>query len=137
MIGVGKVAGAFTAIFVLLRRLLIFSAQPDITKITLLSNANAFEKEFVLGKRVSVLIGKSSEAYINLEDLEKNHLIANEHAVMNRVRNIWFIERLSDEYSVGLRRVNNQCVYKLKTGVCYRLYANDVLYIANKRLFIT
>ena len=132
---------AFTACGVLIHVLIEIYRQNNelpkiITKITLLSDSNSTEKLFLLSGKESALIGKGDEAYIDLENADKSHLISYEHAILNQVDDNWFLECVSEEYEVGLKRSNNQYVYKLKPGICYKLFVNDVLYIAGERLLV-
>jgi hypothetical protein len=105
---------------------------PDISKIVLLSETNALMDEFSLANRKSALIVKGDFIDICLQ----NDLAADEYAVINCVANYWYIERVSDTLSVGLKRGGEQYVYKLKPALCYRLYSSDIIYIENERLLV-
>ena len=107
-------------------------ASQDISKIVLLSEANVLMEEFSLNNRTSALIGHKERVYISSE----NDLAGKDYAVINCVDNSWYLERVADERSVGLKRTGEQYVYKLKTGMCYRLQLNDIIYIENERLLI-
>jgi hypothetical protein len=108
-------------------------AKQTISKIVLLSETNTPTDEFFLINRTSALIVKNeNDVYISLE----GDVTADEYAVINCVENWWYIERISDVRSVGLKRTEEQYVYKLKAGMCYRLQRNDVIYIENERLLV-
>ncbi|MCL1810044.1 MAG: hypothetical protein FWG42_09820 [Clostridiales bacterium] len=105
----------------------------DVTKIALLSEANELKEEFSLIDKMSALIGKNETAVclISVDDAE-----VDKYAVINCVDGYWYIERVSDGRSVGLKRAGEQYVYKLKTGMHYRLHENDVIYVENERLLV-
>lgn len=105
----------------------------DVNRIALLSDANTQIDEFSLVNITSALISKGETVHI---DQANTSLIDDEYAVLNCIENYWYVERISDERSVGLKRAGEQYVYKLKTGMCYRLHGNDILYIENQRLLI-
>jgi len=107
-------------------------AKPDITKIVVLSETNTPEDEFSLEDKTSALIVKGDYIYISVE----NDFSAAEYALLNRVENHWYIERMSDRQSVGIKRAGEQYVYKLKPGLCYKLRRDDVIYIDNGRLLV-
>ena len=122
--------------------ILIFVAMPlydkmrgatnEISKIVLLSEMNVPVDEYTLFGRTYMLIGRSETSYISLG----TDRVANEYAVINRVKNYWYIERVSDERNVGLKRAGEQYVYKLKPGLCYKLQINDTIYVENERLLV-
>lgn len=128
--------GALVTYILLVSRARRDYGAPDISKIILLSESNSFKKEYPLDDRKSALIGKGEHSYIDLENTGYPHLIGYEHAVLNRVQNVWYVERVSDEGRVGLRRAGSQFVYKLKTGNYYKLSAYDTLYVANEKLLV-
>jgi amino acid transporter len=107
-----------------------------ITRITLLTDSNSTDRLFLLSGKESALIGKGDEAYVDLEHAEQSHLISYEHAILNQVADNWYLECVSEEFEVGLKRAANPYVYKVKPGICYKLYINDVLYIAGERLLL-
>jgi len=103
-----------------------------ITRIVLLSEANTPKEEFSLTNRMSVLIGKRDTVYFRSEI----DLAVDGYAVVNCVENNWYIERVFEERSVGLKRAGEQFVYRLKTGMSYRLQINDIIYIGTERLLV-
>jgi hypothetical protein len=103
-----------------------------ITRIVLLSESNTPKEEFSLINRMSVLIGKRDAVYFRSEI----DLAVDGYAVVNCVDNNWYLERVFDERSVGLKRAGEQFVYRLKTGMSYRLQINDIIYIGNERLLV-
>ena len=107
-------------------------SERSVTKIVLLSESNSPKEEFTLVGRTSLLIGKRDEVYIRSEI----DLALDGYAVINLVENNWYVERIFDERSIGLKRAGEQFVYRLKTGMSYRLQINDILYIGNERLLV-
>ena len=104
----------------------------SITRIVLLSEANTPKEEFSLINRTSVLIGKRDTVYFRSEI----DLAVDGFAVVNRVENYWYVERVFEERSVGLKRAGEQFVYRLKTGMSYKLQINDIIYIGSERLLV-
>ena len=107
------------------------SAQ-SISRIVLLSEFNTPKEEFSLVDRTSVLIGKRDTVYFRSEI----DLAVDGYAVVNCVESFWYVERVFDERSVGLKRAGEQFVYRLKTGMSYKLQINDIIYIGNERLLV-
>ena len=105
-----------------------------ISKIVMLSDANVPTDEFLLINRTSALIAKGDSGYVYIS-LEGD-FAADEYAILNRVDGAWYIERLSESKSVGLRRAGEQYVYKLKSGMFYKLRANDIIHIEKERLLL-
>jgi len=104
-----------------------------VTKLAVLSETNAWQNEFYLEKKTSTLICLSDMVYLShLEGKTKDE----EYASLNRVGDIWYLERLSDERNVGMKRFGEQYVYKLKTNIVYKLRINDIIYIENDRLLV-
>jgi hypothetical protein len=104
----------------------------SVSKIVMLSETNAHMDKFSLGSRASALIVKGEFVYVTIE----SDASVVEYAVINRVENYWYIERVSEARSVGLKRAGEQYIYKLKVGMCYRLHVNDVIYVENDRLLV-
>jgi membrane protein implicated in regulation of membrane protease activity len=103
-----------------------------ITRIVLLSEANEPKEEYSLINRTSALIGKRDTVYFRSEI----DLAVDGYAVINCVDSYWYVERVFEEKSVGLKRAGEQFVYKLRTGINYQLQINDIIYIANERLLV-
>jgi len=104
----------------------------SITRIVLLSEFNTPKEEFSLVDRTSVLIGKRDTVYFRSEI----DLAVDGYAVVNRVENYWYVERVFEERSVGLKRAGEQFVYRLKTSMSYKLQVNDIIYIGSERLLV-
>jgi len=105
---------------------------PVISKIVVLTETNVPLNEFSLHDKSSMLVGKSDTIYFRLE----GDLSSDEYALLNRVESNWYIERLSSELSVSLKRAGEQYIYKLKPKMFYKLQVNDVVFIGNERLLL-
>ena len=103
-----------------------------ITRIILLSEDNAFKEEFSLIDRTSALIGKRDSVYIRPE-IDAS---VEGYAVVNCVGGYWYVERVLDERNVGLKRAGEQFVYRMRSGISYRLQINDIIYIGDERLLL-
>ena len=104
-----------------------------ITKIILLSDTNTPVDDYSLVNRTSALINKGGAVDMSMESDSSTK----GYAVVNRVENEWYVERISEERSVALKRAGEQYIYKLKMGMCYRLNLNDILYVEKERLLVT
>ncbi|MCL1976056.1 MAG: hypothetical protein FWG61_07860 [Firmicutes bacterium] len=105
----------------------------NITKIALLSDANIAVEEFSLLNRTSALICFNDSACFRTEDDQTGEVCV----LLNCVDSFWYAERVTDERSVGIKRAAEQYVCKLKSGMCYRLQINDIIYIDKERMLMT
>jgi len=114
---------------------------PDITKIAMLSqktNEPLEEHTYHLANRTSALVcidnsGKSGAVYLAFS---AGASVSEEYATINRVGGYWYLERLSDERKVALKRVADQYIYNLKPSVPYKLSKDDIIYIENERMLV-
>lgn len=102
-----------------------------ITKIVMLSETNAHQDEVSLINNTSVMLCKGDEVYFSFHEAR---FPTEEYALLNRANNAWYIERSSENRSVGIKRAGEQYVYKLKTGMTYKISRNDIIYIGGERL---
>lgn len=82
-------------------------AKKDISKLVLLNERGVEIDEWELGDQISLLIGKSSaehKADIDLSGTEYESLVNYEHAVLNCVAGIWYLEDIDSVNGVGLKK---------------------------------
>jgi hypothetical protein len=103
-----------------------------LTRVVLLSEDNTMLDSFSLAGRTSALISEDGAVDVGLF----RNLPADGYAVINRVGGDWFIERLSDEYGISIKRADENLVYKLKINLNYKLGAYDILYVGADRFLI-
>jgi len=133
LIGLAVVSLA-TMIYCIWPQLRLPHEQPSgITKMALLSDSNTIINEYHLDNKTSTLICLGDTVYFNFIEGNKSN---EEYAVLNKIGNDWYIERIAEERNVGIKRADEQYVYKLKTGSVYRIQNNDVVYIGNERLMV-
>ncbi|TKI50212.1 FHA domain-containing protein [Lysinibacillus tabacifolii] len=114
-------------------------ANKDISKLVLLNERGAEIDEWELGDQVSLLIGKSSaecKADIDLSGTEYESLVNYEHAVLNCVAGIWYLEDIDSVNGVGLKKANKRVKKRLKHEIPYSLGNGDTIYIANTRILV-
>ncbi|TKI53809.1 FHA domain-containing protein [Lysinibacillus mangiferihumi] len=114
-------------------------ANKDISKLVLLNERGAEIDEWELGNQVSLLIGKSSaecKADIDLSGTEYESLVNYEHAVLNCVAGIWYLEDIDSVNGVGLKKANKRVKKRLKHEIPYSLGNGDTIYIANTRILV-
>ncbi|CAM5203298.1 FHA domain [Lysinibacillus sphaericus] len=109
----------------------------NIQKIVLLNERGAEVEEWLLNDKTSMLIGKSSseqEVDIDLTGTEYESLINYEHAVLNCVSGMWYIEDIDSVNGVGIKKAHKRVKSSLKQENPYRLNSGDIIYIANTRI---
>lgn len=67
---------------------------------------------------------------------ESGSLEAEEGAVLNLVAGCWYLEILTGDYPVGLKRETEEMVYKLKKGMPYRLSTQDMIYLNRSKILV-
>ncbi|MGE7090742.1 FHA domain-containing protein [Lysinibacillus sp. NPDC048646] len=111
----------------------------DIQKIVLLSEQGKEMKEWSIKGKTSLLIGKSSteqEADIDLSGTEYESLINYEHAVLNCVSGMWYIEDIDSVNGVGIKKSHKRVKNRLKYDNPSRINNGDIIYIANTRILV-
>ncbi len=114
-------------------------AKKDISKLVLLNERGVEIDEWELGDQISLLIGKSSaehKADIDLSGTEYESLVNYEHAVLNCVAGIWYLEDIDSVNGVGLKKANKRVKNRLKHEIPYPLGNGDTIYIANTRILV-
>ncbi|GAA3346552.1 hypothetical protein GCM10017717_16350 [Deinococcus persicinus] len=114
-------------------------AKKDISKLVLLNERGVEIDEWELGDQISLLIGKSSaehKADIDLSGTEYESLVNYEHAVLNCVAGIWYLEDIDSVNGVGLKKANKRVKSRLKHEIPYPLGNGDTIYIANTRILV-
>lgn len=111
----------------------------DISKLVLLNESGIEVDEWELGDQISLLIGKSSAEYkadIDLSGTEYESLVNYEHAVLNCVTGIWYVEDIDSVNGVGLKKAHKRVKNRLKQEIPYPLGNGDTIYIANTRILV-
>lgn len=111
----------------------------DISKLILLNESGIEVDEWELGDQISLLIGKSSAEYkadIDLSGTEYESLVNYEHAVLNCVAGIWYVEDIDSVNGVGLKKAHKRVKNRLKQEIPYPLGNGDTIYIANTRILV-
>ncbi|WP_155591535.1 FHA domain-containing protein [Lysinibacillus cavernae] len=114
-------------------------AKKDISKLVLLNERGVEIDEWELGDQISLLIGKSSaehKADIDLSGTEYESLVNYEHAVLNCVAGIWYVEDIDSVNGVGLKKANKRVKNRLQHEIPYPLGNGDTIYIANTRILV-
>lgn len=110
-----------------------------INKLVLINNKGIEIDEWLIDDQTSMLIGKSStdkNVDIDLSGIEYEALINYEHAVLNNVLGMWYIEDIDSVNGIGLKKAHKFKKMKLKYETPYRLGKGDTIYIANTRLLV-
>jgi|GEM_PF-6578640 len=108
----------------------------SISNLVFTSDVGEIKKELDISEKQSVLMGKGEMADIDLSYLVEEHSIATEHAILNFVGHYWYIEAVTENYKVGLRREYDDTTYKLKYFTPYKLTVNDIIYISDIKIIV-
>lgn len=96
----------------------------------LVNGEGKIKKEVVLQDQHSFLItGAKKGKQIFVEHMLDPDADRYVYGVCNLVRGCWYFEVLSESRPVGLRRGEENVVYRLKEGIPYQLTASDVIYV--------
>ncbi|MGE8036262.1 FHA domain-containing protein [Lysinibacillus sp. NPDC093692] len=110
-----------------------------IRKLVLLNDRGAEIDEWEIGDSTSLLIGKSSadnKADIDLNGTEYESLINYEHAVLNNVSGVWYIEDIDSVNGVGIKKAHKRVKNRIKHENPYPIGNGDTIYIANTRILV-
>ncbi|MBE1555952.1 FHA domain-containing protein [Sporosarcina limicola] len=111
----------------------------EIMKLILIKEDGEKIKEWLVQGETSLLVGKGSsdrEVDIDLSDTEYESLINNEHAVLNCVSGVWYIEDIDSINGTGVKKSERRVKSKLRHESPYRINTGDILYIANTRILV-
>ncbi|MDM5249172.1 FHA domain-containing protein [Lysinibacillus sp. G4S2] len=111
----------------------------DIRKLVLLNDRGVEVEEWEIDEQTSLLIGKSSasnQADIDLSGTEYESLINYEHAVLNCVSGVWYIEDIDSVNGVGIKKAHKRVKNRLKHENPYPIGNGDTIYIANTRILV-
>lgn len=110
-----------------------------IRKLVLLNDRGAEIDEWEIDDQTSLLIGKSSadnKADIDLSGTEYESLINYEHAVLNNVSGVWYIEDIDSVNGVGIKKAHKRVKNRIKHESPYPIGNGDTIYIANTRILV-
>lgn len=111
----------------------------QIRKLVLLNERGVEIDEWEIGDQTSLLIGKSSadnKADIDLNGTEYESLINYEHAVLNNVSGVWYIEDIDSVNGVGIKKAHKRVKNRIKHESPYPIGNGDTIYIANTRILV-
>ena len=115
------------------------SGDTPIKRLILMSPDGEKEKEWHCEGITSFLIGKGTvnqTVDIELGDTHYNDYISNEHAVLNRIDDTWYIEDLGSLNGVGIRKRGEEYTLRLKPSVAYKMDEGDILYISKAKILV-
>ena len=58
------------------------------------------------------------------------------YAVFNLFEGNWYIENVSEQYPIGIRRGEEAVIYRLKNNMPYRLCPSDIIYMDSTKILI-
>jgi hypothetical protein len=110
-----------------------------IKRLILMNPDGGREKEWHCEGVASFLIGKgtsSSAVDIELGDTQYCDYISNEHAVLNNMQGIWYLEDLGSTNGVGLKKKGEEYTLRLKASVAYKVDEGDIIYISKAKILV-
>ncbi len=114
-------------------------ADSEVRKLVLLNDRGVEIDEWLIADQTSLLIGKSTtdnKADIDLSGIEYESLINYEHAVLNYVSGVWYIEDIDSVNGVGIKKAHKRVKNRLKHESPYPIGNGDTIYIANTRILV-
>lgn len=109
----------------------------SIQRLVLINNDGEHDKEWAMGEATALLIGKSSQIHyvdIDLSDHRYEAFVSQEHAILNRMDEDWYIEDLGAVNGVGIKKRGQDMNYRIQPNRPYKIEVGDILYIAKIRL---
>lgn len=109
----------------------------SIRRLVLINNDGEHDKEWAMGEATALLIGKGSRVHyvdIDLGDHRYEAFVSDEHAILNRMGEDWYIEDLSTVNGVGIKKYGQDMNYRIQPNRPYKIEVGDILYIAKIRL---
>lgn len=90
---------------------------------------------FLEGRKSLCFVKKSGKDFVCEETGEHNpkDLV---YAVLNLYEGNWYIEAVTEQHPIGLRRGDETTIYRLKTAIPYRLCPSDILYIGSNKILV-
>lgn len=110
-----------------------------VRELVLLNEENKPLKSWELLGKTALIIGKKNqdeEVDVDLGDCAYGAFIEPQHAVLNFSGERWFLEDISEENGVRVKKAEDGMSYRLSGRPC-EVGAGDVIYIANTRLLLT
>lgn len=115
------------------------AATTVIEKLILLNDRSLGTKEWTLKGETSLLIGKKSvdgDVDIDLTGTEFESLVNNQHAVLNYVSGVWYIEDIDSFSGIGIKKAGKLGAQRLQNGEPNPVRSGDILYIGNTKLLV-
>lgn len=110
-----------------------------VRELVLLDEDNKPLKSWDLIGKTALIIGKKdqdAEVDVDLGDCAYGAFIEPQHALLNFSGERWFLEDVSQENGVRVKKAEDGMSYKLSGRPC-QVGAGDVIFIANTRLLLT
>lgn len=115
------------------------AATTVVEKLILLNDHSLGMKEWTIKGKTSLLIGKKSvdgDVDIDLTGTEFESLVNNQHAVLNYVSGVWYIEDIDSFSGIGIKKAGKLAAKRLQNNEPNPVRSGDILYIGNTRLLV-
>ncbi len=107
------------------------------TSLLLVSGEGKIKHEFLLQGRKSFLItGKKNGKEVYLEDVQTPEPGRQIYGICNLSEGNWYLEAVPSKRAMGLKRENDNMIYKIKEEIPYRLYKTDVIYADTYKIVV-
>lgn len=105
--------------------------------VLLVSGDGKIKNEWMLqGRHSFIITGKKGGKEVFLEDTQVPEPGKYLYGICNLTGGCWYLEADSSQRPVGLKRENENVIYRLKAGVPYRLCMSDVIYADTYKIVI-
>ena len=111
----------------------------EIRRLLLLDEEERPIKTWEMAGKVALVIGKRNQQEpvdVDLSDCAYSDLIEEQHAVLNYCKGDWFVEDLSLQNGIRVKKVEDGQCYQVMKRPC-KVCAGDIIYIANTKLLLS
>lgn len=102
----------------------------------IMTYSGELKEEIILIDKQALFIAGKERKEIFVKNIETGYSEQIEYAVLNLVSGYWYIEAMSKQYPIGLKKENESMVYKLKPEIPYKLSKNDIIYVNASKILV-
>lgn len=117
----------------------IVQDESNIRKIQLINEENEIIKTWDVGDKISFIIGKNSkdnDVFVDLNCSIYSSFIEDNHAVLNYAAGKWYIEDLSEESGITIKKNDDDIKYRIVKDAPCEIKKGDILFISKVKLLL-
>lgn len=110
-----------------------------VTSLVLLGEDRNVLKEWNINGKVGLLIGKNTNKYevdIDLSDTIDAPFINEHHAILNYASGNWYIEGVTSQSEINVKKANGNKVLKINESKPVRIERGDIIYLYESALLL-